>query len=145
MAGKTVSTVVAFWWSFASQSINQSIIKRTTETNKQTNKTIHFRLFSQGLQINPSTCAIANPMQSKSLPINQETGQIGAGRKKNIQEKSLRSKARIIKKSFPDFLARVHLFQPRTTLVQSPIDSSSDRQSSTDNGADADEEAREGL
>ena len=84
-------------------------------------------------------------MQSKSLPINQKNGPNWSREKENIQEKSLRSKARIIKKSFPDFLARVHLLQPRTTLVQSPIDSSSDRQSSADNGADADEEAREGL
>ena len=46
---------------------------------------------------------------------------------------------------FSEHLARVHLLQPGATLVQRPIDSSSDRQSSADNGADADEEAREGL
>lgn len=60
---------------------------------------------------------------------------------KHIQEKStLESRL-----SNPPDLARMHLLQPRTTLVQRPIDSSSDRQSSADNGADADEEAREGL
>lgn len=42
-------------------------------------------------------------------------------------------------------LIRVNLLQPRPTLIQRPIDRSSDRQSAADNGADADEEAGEGL
>ena len=44
-----------------------------------------------------------------------------------------------------DILTRMHLLQPRATLVQSPVDGSGDGQSSAHDGADADEEAREGF
>lgn len=45
----------------------------------------------------------------------------------------------------PSHLIRVDLLQPRTALVQRPVDRRGDRQGAADDGADADEEAGEGL
>jgi hypothetical protein len=141
----TVSTAIA---STVTRSIDQSVSQSINGVESTNERAMHFfQFFSKTSQ---STHLHApSPTQCKASPY-PSTKKDGpkCSREKTTYKKSLGTlESQDIALSIKYFqtLARVHLLQPRTTLVQRPIDSSSDGQSSADNGADADEEAREGL